>query len=91
MADRRQLLPAGLAFGARGCPTITRLRLEAGDCVLYGQRRHRGTGDDAWVREGWLNSMGREPQELAESDHRRPGEATDDRTALVVRIAQEGA
>ena len=46
-----------------------------------------GTGDDTWLRERLKNFDGVSPKDLARDliTH-SPQEATDDRTALVVRI-----
>ena len=62
---------------------------EAGDCVLMVSDGIAGTGDDAWVRERLAKFDGESPKELARSlITDSPEGATDDRTALVVRIAR---
>ena len=82
-------LPAGLAPSEHAVPDHTRLRLEAGDCVLMVSDGIAGTGDDAWVRERLAKFDGESPKELARSlITDSPEGATDDRTALVVRIAR---
>ena len=69
--------------------TLEGLRLEAGDCVLMVSDGIAGTGDDAWVRERLAKFDGESPKELARSlITDSPEGATDDRTALVVRIAR---
>ena len=46
-----------------------------------------GTGDDGWLRERFVQFAGGSPKELAaDLIAHSPQGATDDRTALVVRI-----
>ena len=61
-ADRRQLLPAGLAPSEHAVPDHTRLRLEAGTASLMVSDGIAGTGDDAWVRERLAKFDGRAPR-----------------------------
>lgn len=79
-------LPAGLAEG-RGGPDKIPLQLSPGDCVLMVSDGIAGTGDDGWVRERFAAFDGKSPKELARDlIARSPQEATDDRTALMIRI-----
>lgn len=80
-------LPAGLAVGEPGRPDCTRLRLEPGDCVLMVSDGVSGTGEDDWVRRRFGDFQGDSPKELARSlITDSPEGATDDRTALVVKL-----
>ena len=77
-------LPAGLESGGA---EAFELRLAAGDCVLMMSDGICGTGDDGWVCRRLEEFDGTGARELARDlVVRSPGEATDDRTALVVRI-----
>ena len=80
-------LPAGLAEGEASALDHFTLRLSPGDCVLMVSDGICGTGDDTWLRERLKNFDGVSPKDLARDliTH-SPQEATDDRTALVVRI-----
>ena len=80
-------LPAGLTSGERARPDCTRVRLEPGDCVLLVSDGVAGTGEDEWVRRRLGDFQGDSPKELARSlITDSPEGATDDRTALVVKI-----
>lgn len=82
-------LPAGLTAQEGGRPDCTRLRLEPGDCVLMVSDGVSGTGEDDWVRRRLADFQGDSPKELARSlITDSPEGATDDRTALVVKIAR---
>ncbi len=82
-------LPAGLTVAENSRPDCTRLRLEPGDCVLMVSDGVSGTGEDDWVRRRLADFQGDSPKELARSlITDSPEGATDDRTALVVRIAK---
>ena len=80
-------LPAGLAAGAAPPPDQFSLRLSPGDCVLMVSDGVCGAEDDQWVRERLASFQGDSPKELArELITHSPQEATDDRTALVIRL-----
>jgi len=82
-------LPAGLDCGDQVRPDVTKLKLEPGDCVLMVSDGITGTGDDQWLRERLEQFDGRSPKELAASlITQNPEGATDDRTALAVKIGQ---
>ncbi len=84
-------LPAGLQDQDRDRPDCTRIRLEPEDCVLMVSDGVSGTGEDDWVRRRLADFRGDSPKELARSlITDSPEGATDDRTALVVRIAKRG-
>ena len=84
-------LPAGLAQTVQeGSPASLDhfpLQLSPGDCVLMVSDGICGTGEDGWLRERLAQFDGTSPKDLARDliTH-SPQEATDDRTALVVRI-----
>ena len=80
-------LPAGLPAGERSAPDRFPLHLSPGDCVLMVSDGVSGTGDDSWLRERLAKFSGDSPKELAaQLITHSPQGATDDRTALVVRI-----
>lgn len=80
-------LPAGLAEGGPAALDHFTLRLAPGDCVLMVSDGICGTGDDGWLKERLAQFDGASPKDLArELITASPQEATDDRTALVVRI-----
>lgn len=80
-------LPAGLAEGDPSSLDHFTLRLAPGDCVLMVSDGICGTGDDKWLKERLEQFDGQSPKDLArELITHSPQEATDDRTALVVRI-----
>ena len=80
-------LPAGLPAGERSAPDRFPLHLSPGDCVLMVSDGVSGTGDDGWLRERLAKFSGDSPKELAaQLITHSPQGATDDRTALVVRI-----
>ena len=80
-------LPAGVGVEGHSRPDCTRLHLEPGDCVLMVSDGVSGTGEDDWVRRRLGDFQGNSPKELARSlITDSPEGATDDRTALVVRI-----
>ncbi len=81
-------LPAGLAEGDGSALDRFSLRLSPGDCVLMVSDGICGTGDDGWLKERLEQfSSADSPKDLARDliTH-SPVDATDDRTALVVRI-----
>ena len=80
-------LPAGLADGDASSLDHFTLRLSPGDCVLMVSDGICAAGDDGWLRERLKNFDGVSPKDLARDliTH-SPQDATDDRTALVVRI-----
>lgn len=85
-------LPAGVTTQSNMRPDCTRLKLEPGDCVLMVSDGICGTGEDDWIRAKLAAFGGNSPKELAKSlitDGPEEG-ATDDRTALVVRLARRG-
>ena len=82
-------LPAGLAEGTPSSSDHFSLRLSPGDCVLMVSDGICGPGDDQWLRERLEQFDGVSPKDLArELITHSPQAATDDRTALVVRIDQ---
>lgn len=82
-------LPAGLAEGTSSASDHFSLRLSPGDCVLMVSDGICGSGDDKWLKERLEQFDGQSPKDLArELITHSPQEATDDRTALVVRIDQ---
>ena len=85
-------LPAGLTAQERTMPDRLPVQLEPGDCVLMVSDGVAGTEDDGWVREKLAKFDGVSPKALAvELIAHSPREATDDRTALVVRIGKREA
>lgn len=80
-------LPAGLA--GNGSPDVTRLELEAGDCVLLVSDGIADAGDDQWARRLLAEFDGKSPKELAGAvmaeSEKRVG-AADDRTAVVISL-----
>lgn len=86
-------LPAGLALG-EGAPDKSSFSLQAGDCVLLVSDGVAGGGEDIWLRELLSAFAGDSPKDLAcalisESENRDTG--VDDRTALVIRLAERKA
>ena len=82
-------LPAGLDSGEQVRPDKTLLKLEPGDCVLMVSDGIVGTQDDQWLRDRLLQFDGQSPKELAASlITQTPEGATDDRTALAVKIGK---
>ena len=80
-------LPAGLGEGESLTPDRFSLRLTPGDCVLMVSDGVCGGGEDGWVRERLAAFDGASPKELArELIAGSPGQATDDSTALVIRL-----
>ena len=80
-------LPAGLTAGTAPPLDQFSLHLSPGDCVLMVSDGVCGTGDDQWVRERLASFRGDSPKELARDlISQSPQEATDDRTALVIRL-----
>ena len=80
-------LPAGLAAGAAPPLDQFSLRLSPGDCVLMVSDGVCGAEDDQWVRDRLAAFRGDSPKDLArELITHSPQEATDDRTALVIRL-----
>lgn len=77
-------LPAGLCEGEADRFT---LRLCPGDTVLLVSDGICGTGEDDWLRERFAAFDGFSPKDLARAlITQSPQGATDDRTALVIRI-----
>jgi stage II sporulation protein E len=82
-------LPAGLAEGEHDPMDQFQLRLSPGDTVLMVSDGICGTGEDGWLREKLGQFDGESPKELARTlITESPQEATDDRTALVIRMEQ---
>lgn len=82
-------LPAGLGEGGQPPLDQFSLRLAPGDCVLMVSDGVCGAEDDQWVRERLAAFDGASPKDLArELITHSPQEATDDRTALVIRLEQ---
>ena len=85
-------LPAGLSADQRTAPDRFPLHLSPGDCVLMVSDGVAGTGEDGWLRERFAQFQGDSPKELAaDLIAHSPQGATDDRTALVVRIEKRDA
>ena len=85
-------LPAGVTAQGNIRPDCTRLKLEPGDCVLMVSDGICGTREDDWLRERLAAFGGESPKELAGTLITEGPEegATDDRTALVVRLVSRG-
>lgn len=82
-----QALPAGLSAGGEDRPDKLPLHLLPGNCVLMVSDGITGTGDDGWLRRRFAAFAGDSPKELARDlVAHAPQGATDDRTALMVRI-----
>ena len=80
-------LPAGLSGEGACRPDKLPLQLAPGDCVLMVSDGITGTGDDSWLQQRFAAFTGDSPKELArELVAHSPQRATDDRTALMVRI-----
>ena len=80
-------LPAGLAEGEPAALDQFPLRLNPGDTVLMVSDGVCGSGEDGWLREKLAGFDGASPKDLArELITQTPQEATDDRTALVIRL-----
>ncbi len=80
-------LPAGLAEGENGALDRFTLRLVPGDCVLMVSDGVCPGPEDGWLRERLAGFDGASPKDLArELVTRDLKEATDDRTALVIRV-----
>ena len=80
-------LPAGLPAGEDPVSDRFPLRLSPGDTVLMVSDGICGTGDDRWLREKLEAFDGASPKDLArELITQSPQGATDDRTALVIRV-----
>ena len=79
-------LPAGLSAGGENGPDRLPLQLAPGDCVLMVSDGVTGTGDDQWLRQKFARFRGDSPKELAGALLIREQSASDDRTALMVRI-----
>ena len=76
-------LPADLTAGEGVSPDVTRLQLEAGDCVLLVTDGVAGSASDQWVRDRLAAFDGGSPQELAQTlidDSGAQVGAADDRT-----------
>lgn len=81
-------LPAGLPAGEFSTPDRIPVHLSPGDYVLMVSDGITGTEDDRWLRERLAAFQGESPKELAgELVTHSPQGATDDRTAMVVRIS----
>lgn len=69
-------------------PDRTPIHLSPGDCVLMISDGVAGPQDDQWLRDRFLQFKGDSPKELARDlIANSPQQATDDRTAMVVRIS----
>lgn len=80
-------LPAGLAEGETAALDQFPLRLSPGDCVLMISDGVCPGPEDGWLRERFAQFDGASPKDLArELVTRDWKDATDDRTALVVRM-----
>ena len=80
-------LPAGLAEGTAEALDQFALRLSPGDCVLMASDGVCPGPEDGWLRERFAQFDGASPKDLArELVTQDRADATDDRTALVVRI-----
>lgn len=84
-------LPAGLADGDGVGPDATALQLEPGDSVLLVSDGVAGEDGDVWIRERLGAFGGESPKDLACAlieESAAHGGATDDRTALLIRVAR---
>lgn len=80
-------LPAGLAEGESSALDRFALRLAPGDCVLMISDGVCPGPEDGWLRERLAGFDGESPKDLArELVTQDPKDATDDRTALVIRL-----
>ena len=82
-------LPAGLAGGDGAAPDVAKVRLEAGDWVLLVTDGVAGSDSDLWVRQRFAAFEGESPKDLTQAlidESAGHGGATDDRTALVLRL-----
>ena len=80
-------LPAGLAEGEPTALDRFTLRLLPGDCVLMVSDGVCPGPEDGWLRERLAGFDGSSPKDLARELVTRDREdATDDRTALVIRV-----
>jgi len=80
-------LPAGLAEGEASALDQFTLRLAPGDCVLMVSDGVSSGLEDGWLRDQLARFDGESPKDLArELVTRDLKEATDDRTALVIRV-----
>ena len=80
-------LPAGLAEGEQSALDQFSLRLAPGDCVLMVSDGVCSGLEDGWLKEKFSQFQGTSPKDLArELVTQDSGEATDDRTALVIRL-----
>ena len=80
-------LPAGLATGESNALDHFTLRLSPGDTVLMVSDGVCAGEEDDWVRQRLAQFDGASPKDLArELITASPHQATDDRTALVIRI-----
>lgn len=80
-------LPAGLAEGSPACFDRFPLRLDPGDWVVMASDGVCGPDEDSWLMDKLRTFDGPSPKDLARAlltDS--PQDATDDRTALVLRI-----
>ena len=83
--------PAGPAGGDGGRPDVAQFKLEAGDCVVLISDGITGGEGDQWLRDRLAAFDGSSPKELAQDlleESEGQGGAADDRTVLVIRIAQ---
>ena len=80
-------LPAGLEAEERSAPDRFPIHLSPGDCVVLVSDGVTGTEDDSWLRERLVKFDQGSPKELARDliTHSPQG-ATDDSTALVIRL-----
>ncbi|MGI5962659.1 MAG: SpoIIE family protein phosphatase [Lawsonibacter sp.] len=80
-------LPAGLGENSATAMDQFPLRLNPGDTVLMASDGVCAAGEDDWLRKKLENFDGTSPKDLARDlVTQSPKEATDDRTALVIRI-----
>ena len=81
-------LPAGLAAGERVAPDVSRLQLEAGDTVVLVSDGVTSGREDQWLRATLASFSGESPKDLARAlvSPEEETRASDDRTALVVRL-----
>lgn len=87
-------LPAGLTTGTMVRPDITHVHLEPGDCVVLVSDGITDGAEDVWLRDALRGFDGSSPKDLARrliDESGGKSQAADDRTAMVVLLADRPA